>query len=162
MPLVSLQARKLSVTVVIEIDAACAPVLCDRTMVEQVLLNLSRNGMQAMQATQMPGNDNPGASTLGTGARVLTLRVRPAASNAHSRWVEFAVIDQGEGISAEVAEQLFTPFFTTKDEGMGLGLSLCRTVIEQHGGFLGFAAVLPRGTIFSFTLPVARRPSPMP
>ena len=162
MPLVSLQARKLSVTVVIEIDAACAPVLCDRTMVEQVLLNLSRNGMQAMQATQMPGNDNPGASTLGTGARVLTLRVRPAASNAHSRWVEFAVIDQGEGISAEVAEQLFTPFFTTKDEGMGLGLSLCRTVIEQHGGFLGFAAALPRGTIFSFTLPVARRPSPMP
>ena len=162
MPLVSLQARKLSVTVVIEIDAACAPVLCDRTMVEQVLLNLSRNGMQAMQATRMPGSDNPAASTLGPDARVLTLRVRPAASNAHSRWVEFAVIDQGEGISAEVAEQLFTPFFTTKDEGMGLGLSLCRTVIEQHGGFLGFAAVLPRGTIFSFTLPVARRPSPMP
>ena len=148
MPLVSLQARKLSVTVVIEIDAACAPVLCDRTMVEQVLLNLSRNGMQAMQATQKPGNDN-------LDARVLTLRVRPAASNAHSRWVEFAVIDQGEGISAEVAEQLFTPFFTTKVEGMGLGLSLCRTVIEQHGGFLGFAAALPSGTIFSFTLPVA-------
>ena len=155
MPLVSLQARKLSVTVVIEIDAACAPVLCDRTMVEQVLLNLSRNGMQAMQAAQQPGSDNPGVSTPGAGARVLTLRVRPAASNAHSRWVEFAVIDQGEGISAEVAEQLFTPFFTTKVEGMGLGLSLCRTVIEQHGGFLGFAAALPRGTIFSFTLPVA-------
>jgi two-component system sensor histidine kinase DctS len=155
MPLVSLQARKLSVTVVIEIDAACAPVLCDRTMVEQVLLNLSRNGMQAMQAAQQPGSDNPGVSTPRTGARVLTLRVRPAASNAHSRWVEFAVIDQGEGISAEVAEQLFTPFFTTKVEGMGLGLSLCRTVIEQHGGFLGFAAALPRGTIFSFTLPVA-------
>jgi two-component system sensor histidine kinase DctS len=155
MPLVSLQARKLSVTVVIEIDAACAPVLCDRTMVEQVLLNLSRNGMQAMQGTQEPGNDNPGVSTPVTGARVLTLRVRPAASNAHSRWVEFAVIDQGEGISAEVAAQLFTPFFTTKAEGMGLGLSLCRTVIEQHGGFLGFAAGLPRGTIFSFTLPVA-------
>ena len=155
MPLVSLQARKLSVTVVIEIDAACAPVLCDRTMVEQVLLNLSRNGMQAMQAAQQPGSDNPGVITPAAGARVLTLRVRPAASNAHSRWVEFAVIDQGEGISAEVAEQLFTPFFTTKVEGMGLGLSLCRTVIEQHGGFLGFAAALPRGTIFSFTLPVA-------
>jgi two-component system, LuxR family, sensor histidine kinase DctS len=155
MPLVSLQARKLSVTVLIDIDAACAAVLCDRTMVEQVLLNLSRNGMQAMQhmqCGQQPGDD---ASPPVAGARVLTLRVRPAASNAHSRWVEFAVIDQGEGISAEVAEQLFTPFFTTKVEGMGLGLSLCRTVIEQHGGFLGFAAALPRGTIFSFTLPVA-------
>jgi two-component system sensor histidine kinase DctS len=53
-----------------------------------------------------------------------------------------------------VANQLFTPFFTTKVEGMGLGLSLCRTVIEQHGGFLGFEAVQPRGTAFRFTLPV--------
>ena len=147
MPLVSLQARKLSVTVVIEVDPACAPVLCDRTMVEQVLLNLSRNGMQAMHAT--------GGFAA---SRVLTLRVRPAASNARSSWVEFAVIDQGEGISPEVADQLFTPFFTTKAEGMGLGLSLCRTVIEQHGGFLGFEAALPRGTIFTFTLPVALAP----
>ncbi len=142
MPLVSLQARKLSVTIVTEIDAAAHAVLCDRTMVEQVLLNLSRNGMQAMQ-------DLDPSST-----RVLTLRVRPAASNARSRWVEFAVIDQGAGISTDVQAQLFTPFFTTKVEGMGLGLSLCRTVIEQHGGFLGFEPALPTGTIFSFTLPV--------
>ena len=151
MPLVSLQARKLSVTVVIEVDPGCAPVLCDRTMVEQVLLNLSRNGMQAMQAG-VPAVDVPGSVRP---APILTLRVRPAASNAHSRWVEFSVLDQGEGIAAEVAEQLFTPFFTTKVEGMGLGLSLCRTVIEQHGGFLGFEAVVPRGTVFRFTLPVA-------
>lgn len=154
MPLVSLQARKLSVMVVIDVDPACQPVLCDRTMVEQVLLNLSRNGMQAMHLdTPAPGR--PGA---GNAARVLTLRVRPAASNEHSSWVEFAVIDQGEGIAPEVAEQLFTPFFTTKVEGMGLGLNLCRTVIEQHGGFLGYEAVQPRGTIFSFTLPVAPPP----
>ena len=64
------------------------------------------------------------------------------------------MIDQGDGIEPEVASQLFTPFFTTKVEGMGLGLSLCRTVIEQHGGFLGFEAAQPCGTIFSFTLPV--------
>jgi len=87
--------------------------------------------------------------------KLLILRVRPAASNAHSRWVEFAVIDHGEGISEDVARQLFTPFFTTKAEGMGLGLSLCRTVIEQHGGFLGFEAAQPQGTIFTFTLPAA-------
>ena len=141
MPLVSLQARKLQVTVVIDVDASASPVLCDRTMVEQVLLNLARNGMQAMQALDM------------SKARVLTLQVRPAASNAASAWVEFAVIDQGEGIPPEVARQLFTPFFTTKIEGMGLGLSLCRTVIEQHGGFLDFAAVQPHGTVFKFTLP---------
>ena len=49
--------------------------------------------------------------------------------------------------------QLFTPFFTTKAEGMGLGLSLCRTVVEQHGGYLLFEANQPQGTIFRFTLP---------
>jgi two-component system sensor histidine kinase DctS len=143
MPLVSLQARKLLVTVVLEVDASASAVLCDRTMVEQVLLNLARNGMQAMQALSL------------SAPRLLTLRVRPAASNAVSAWVEFAVIDQGDGISPEVASQLFTPFFTTKVEGMGLGLSLCRTVIEQHGGFLGYEAAAPQGTVFSFTLPVA-------
>jgi two-component system sensor histidine kinase DctS len=148
MPLVSLQARKLGVRVLIEVDPACGPVLCDRTMVEQVLLNLARNGMQAMQ----------GLDKTRRADKVLTLRVRPAASNAWSRWVEFSVIDHGEGISEKVAQQLFTPFFTTKAEGMGLGLSLCRTVIEQHGGFLGFEAVSPQGTIFTFTLPVAVSP----
>ncbi len=145
MPLVSLQARKLAVRVLIQVDESCAPVLCDRTMVEQVLLNLARNGMQAMQ----------GLDKGRRAEKVLVLRVRPAASNAHSRWVEFAVIDHGVGISDDVARQLFTPFFTTKAEGMGLGLSLCRTVIEQHGGFLGFEAAQPQGTIFTFTLPVA-------
>ncbi|MEO7886722.1 MAG: ATP-binding protein [Polaromonas sp.] len=151
MPLVTLQARKLGVRVVIEVDETCAPVLCDRTMVEQVLLNLSRNGMQAMQgAAHEDQAANPALLE-----KVLTLRIRPAASNAQSRWVEFSVADRGDGIPAEVAEQLFTPFFTTKEEGMGLGLSLCRTVIEQHGGFLGFEPAQPRGTIFSFTLPAA-------
>ena len=152
MPLVVLQARKLGVRVSIEVDDACPPVLCDRTMVEQVLLNLARNGMQAMQ-----GGDEaaPAVAASVQPEKVLTLRIRPAASNAHSQWVEFAVIDQGEGISDEVAQQLFTPFFTTRPEGMGLGLSLCRTVIEQHGGFLGYASAQPQGTIFSFTLPVA-------
>jgi two-component system sensor histidine kinase DctS len=155
MPLVSLQARKLGVRVVIDVDPACAPVSCDAIMVEQVLLNLSRNGMQAMQGK----DDLAGAAAApGRGEKVLSLRIRPAASNARSQWVEFAVIDGGDGISEQVAKQLFTPFFTTKQEGMGLGLSLCRTVIEQHGGFLGYEAVQPRGTIFSFTLPVALRP----
>lgn len=156
MPLVSLQARKLGVRVVIEVDEACEPVLCDRTMVEQVLLNLSRNGMQAMHGVAEGAQPALGAAP--QPEKVLTLRIRPAASNAHSRWVEFAVMDRGEGIAQDVADRLFTPFFTTKEEGMGLGLSLCRTVIEQHGGFLGFEAAEPQGTIFSFTLPAALGP----
>ena len=156
MPLVILQARKLGVRISLEIDETCPLVLCDRTMVEQVLLNLARNGMQAMQGMQC--SDEAGPLSPALSGKELTLRIRPAASNAHSQWVEFAVIDQGEGIPAEVARQLFTPFFTTKKEGMGLGLSLCRTVIEQHGGFLGYETLPPQGTIFSFTLPVAVAP----
>ena len=151
MPLVSLQARKLGVRVDIDVADGCEPVLCDRTMVEQVLLNLSRNGMQAMQDTARSAGSQQ-TSALG---KVLTLRLQPAASSPRSRWVEFAVMDAGVGISEDVAAQLFTPFFTTKEEGMGLGLSLCRTVIEQHGGYLGFKALKPQGTIFHFTLPVA-------
>ena len=111
-------------------------------MVEQVLLNLSRNGMQAMADEK-------------NNSKTLTLNVRLAASNQVSRWLEFAVIDEGVGIADDVAQQLFTPFFTTKIEGMGLGLSLCRTVVEQHGGYLGHAHNQPRGTVFSFTLPQA-------
>ncbi len=147
MPLVSLQARKLGVRVVMEVDDACPAVLCDRTMVEQVLLNLSRNGMQAMQ-----GVSSPSGQLL---EKVLSLRVQSAASRPDSRWVEFSVADVGQGIAESIAEKLFTPFFTTKEEGMGLGLSLCRTVVEQHGGFLGFEPHAPQGTMFRFTLPAA-------
>ena len=142
LPLISLQAQKLGVTVAIEVAVDAPAVHCDRTMVEQVLLNLARNGMQAMQDLPNP-----------TPHRVLTLRVRPAAPDATSAWVEFSVIDAGVGISSDVAAQLFTPFFTTKAEGMGLGLSLCRTVVEQHGGLMDFQAVQPNGTAFRFTLP---------
>ena len=153
MPLVVLQARKLEVRIDLEVDEACPPVVCDRTMVEQVLLNLARNGMQAMQRSDESGP--PAREPPEQWARVLSLRIRPAVSGSQGRRIEFSVIDQGKGISVEVARQLFTPFFTTKKEGMGLGLSLCRTVIEQHGGFLGYENGWPQGTIFSFTLPTA-------
>jgi two-component system, LuxR family, sensor histidine kinase DctS len=139
-PLVNLQARKLQVKVHTRFEAKLPQVLCDRTMVEQVLLNLARNGMQAM--------DQPGSME-----RVLVLQVRRAASNAEHGWVEFSVSDVGVGIADDVERQLFNPFFTTKAEGMGLGLSLCRTVVEQHGGHLSFEPLVPRGTVFRFTLP---------
>ena len=62
---------------------------------------------------------------------------------------------RSHGIAEDLVEKLFTPFFTTKEEGMGLGLSLCRTVVEQHGGVLHHSPNTPRGTVFSFTLPLA-------
>lgn len=151
-PLIHLQAKKTSIRLQTEIASDCPPVSCDRTMVEQVLLNLARNGMQAM-----PDGDPP----IRSGQRVLTLSAQPLQASAGSppapastrTWVAFAVTDHGVGMAPEVAEKLFTPFFTTKAEGMGLGLSLCRTVIEQHGGTLSHEPAQPRGTVFRFTLP---------
>ena len=151
-PLIHLQAKKTAIRLHTDIAADCPAVSCDRTMVEQVLLNLARNGMQAM-----PDGEPP----LRSGLRVLTMSARPVrplagtdTSAASGRlWVEFAVTDHGIGLAPEVAEKLFTPFFTTKSEGMGLGLSLCRTVIEQHGGALTHEPAQPRGTVFRFTLP---------
>ncbi|MBP6275871.1 MAG: PAS domain S-box protein [Limnohabitans sp.] len=141
-PLVSLQARKLHVRVHIRVESRLPAVWCDRTMVEQVLLNLARNGMQAMDVPECHD-------------RVLVLQVKRATSGNEPEGVEFAVTDVGQGIDSDVATQLFNPFFTTKAEGMGLGLSLCRTVVEQHGGHLAFEAQSPQGTIFRFTLPEA-------
>ncbi|MDB5955000.1 ATP-binding protein [Ramlibacter sp.] len=141
LPLVNLQARKLGVRVEIRVPSGLPLVQCDRTMVEQVLLNLTRNAMQAMDES---GVRHP--------ALVVQVRATPVREAGH-RWLEFSVADCGPGIPEGVKEQLFTPFFTTKTEGMGLGLSLCRTVVEQHGGHLLFEANPPQGTIFRFTLP---------
>ncbi|MCU0929180.1 MAG: PAS domain S-box protein [Burkholderiaceae bacterium] len=143
LPLVRLQARKSGTRVEVDMAQPVPRVRCDRTMIEQVLLNLTRNGIQAMEA------DTPLAE------RMLTLRVQPAGER---RRVRFAVIDAGPGIGDEVARKLFTPFFTTRREGMGLGLSLCRTVVEQHGGALEVdsrraADGRPGRTEFAFTLP---------
>ena len=138
LPLVQLQARKLGATVHVDVPADLPAVWCEATMIEQVLMNLARNGLQAMAEVPAP--------------RLLRLQAR--LGPAHTA-VEFVVADSGEGISDAVAAQLFTPFFTTKDEGMGLGLSLCRTVVEQHGSALQHQPQTPRGTVFRFTLPVA-------
>ena len=138
LPLVQLQARKLGATVHVDVPADLPAVWCEATMIEQVLLNLARNGLQAMAEVPAPR----------------LLRLQASLGPAHTA-VAFVVADSGEGISDAVAAQLFTPFFTTKDEGMGLGLSLCRTVVEQHGSALQHQPQTPRGTVFRFTLPVA-------
>jgi two-component system, LuxR family, sensor histidine kinase DctS len=120
LPLIRLQARKSGARVRITIAGPMPHVVCDRTMIEQVLLNLARNGLQAMDA----------ATPLAARELALTACIHDA------RRAGFAVSDHGRGIAPEVAERLFTPFFTTRPEGLGLGLSLCRTVVEQHGGTL--------------------------
>ncbi|MBB1600913.1 PAS domain-containing sensor histidine kinase [Variovorax sp. UMC13] len=149
LPLVRLQARKLDVRVEMVLEDGLPPAQCDRTLVEQVLLNLARNAMQAMDMPELRER-----VLLLRVARAGSLRVEGAPADMR-HWLLFTVADVGSGISDEVAKRLFTPFFTTRPDGMGLGLSLCRTVVEQHGGVLMYEPNRPRGTIFRFTLPMA-------
>jgi two-component system sensor histidine kinase DctS len=136
--LVELQARQSYVTLQFAIPSGLPPVLADRLLLEQVLLNLTRNGIEAMQATDPERR---------------LLQISAAAADGQ---VSVSVSDHGHGIAPEVAERLFSPFFSTKAEGMGMGLSICRTAIEFHGGTLTHAANPGGGTVFTFTLQEAR------
>jgi signal transduction histidine kinase len=111
-------------------------VLVDRVQVQQVLVNLMRNAIEAMQ---------------GSAQRALVLSLTYAGGNT----VEVALADTGPGLSAEVAERLFQPFVSTKASGMGVGLSICQSIVSQHGGRIWAEANPAGGTIFRFTLPVA-------
>ena len=110
-------------------------VLADRVQVQQVLLNLIRNAMDAMETSQ---------------ARDLVITIAPIEDG----YVCISVADTGSGIAPDVAEQLFQPFITTKRHGMGVGLSISRTIIEAHGGRIWVEPNPPGGTIFHFTLAV--------
>jgi two-component system sensor histidine kinase DctS len=133
--LVELQARHAYAVLRLQVPRDLPAVLADRVMLEQVLLNLARNGFESMQDAAPE-------------RRVLRIEAR-----ARDGQVSVAVIDNGHGIPPEVAERLFSPFFSTKAEGMGMGLSICRTAIEFHGGTLTHAPNPDGGTVFTFTLP---------
>jgi two-component system sensor histidine kinase DctS len=133
--LIELQASKYFVAIQASIPPALPAVSADRMMLEQVLLNLTRNAIEAMQ-------------DVAPERRVLRIVAAQEAGQ-----VTVSVIDQGHGIAPEVAARLFSPFFSTKAEGMGMGLSICRTAIEFHGGTLTHSANPEGGTIFKFSLP---------
>jgi two-component system sensor histidine kinase DctS len=132
-------ARKRHIVVACDIPTL-QPILADRLMLEQVLLNLIRNAMEAMA-------DTPEAHRL--------LQIGITANHTE---LLVKVADCGSGIAPEVREKLFTAFFTTKPEGMGIGLSICRSIIEFHRGRLwaddNTQSPTGRGTIFNFTLPL--------
>lgn len=132
-----IDARRVGVRVVASIEPGLPRVFADRIMIEQVVLNLVRNGIDASS---------------GNGDEAAPLLVQARAG--HGRMAEVAVIDRGGGISDLDRERLFTPFFTTKADGMGMGLNICRSIIEFHEGRLWEEPNPEGGTIFRFTLPM--------
>ena len=136
-------AKESGVVVRMELGTDLAPVLIDRIQVQQVVLNLIRNGIEAMQ---------------GVTRRELLI----ATGQADGQMVRVTIKDSGPGLAPEVAEQLFQPFITTKEKGMGLGLSICRSIIDSHGGKIWATPNPSGGVTFAFTLPTTNTSADQP
>jgi len=130
------EAMKYDVSVQTELADGLPPVKGDKVQLQQVVLNLIINAVEAI-------------STVAEGARVLQISTVQAGSD-----VLITVRDSGPGLSAESLERIFKPFHTTKQSGLGVGLSISRYIVEAHGGRLWASANVPRGAIFHFTVPV--------
>jgi two-component system sensor kinase FixL len=126
--------KEKGVRVAMRLDQKAALVLADRIQIQQVLLNLIRNAIEAMQDAER---------------RELTIATRCGDSDGNA---EISIRDTGSGIAEDVLSRLFQPFVTTKQQGMGVGLSICRTIIESHGGKIWVEANPDGGTTFRFTL----------
>jgi len=133
-----IDARRRRIEIALELPRDIPMVMADPILIEQVLLNLVKNGVEAMENSDYR-----------------TLHVR---ASARGNTVEIAVIDRGHGL--EDPERLFEPFYSTKSEGLGMGLNICRTIIESHHGRLWVSANPEGGTIFRFTLPGIATPEP--
>lgn len=135
-------ARQRGVRTSLEFDDASPQVLVDHVQIQQVVLNLVRNAVEAMEEMKV---------------RELVVATRTVSDQ---KMAEVIVADSGPGIAPELADRLFQPFVTTKKTGMGLGLSICREIVEAHHGRLTTTPRSPRGTVFRMTLPTAPREEP--
>ncbi|HYM01512.1 MAG TPA: PAS domain S-box protein [Stellaceae bacterium] len=131
-------AKTSGILVRMELGPDLPPVLVDRIQIQQVVLNLVRNSMEALADCKL---------------REIIIKTQ----KADARTVEVAVVDTGPGLNDAVARQLFQPFITTKPKGMGLGLSISRSIIDSHGGRLWATPNDGGGVCFQFTIPAASR-----
>ena len=133
--MIGLEARQNATILELQLSDVCPYVRADPLLMEQVILNLSRNALDAMQETP-------------AGERQLTIRSKPNGNDT----VEVEVVDRGRGIDPELEANLFTPFFSTKSHGMGLGLHICRSIVEAHGGHVWVSHNPGNGVTFHFSL----------
>ncbi len=126
-------AREVGVRFTLDVAEGVPAVLADRVQVQQVVLNLMRNAIEAMQASPV---------------RELRVAIYPVTADL----VQIDVVDTGSGIAPDILPELFQPFVTSKPHGMGVGLSISRTIVESHGGRLWAEARPGGGTIFHMTL----------
>ena len=130
------ELQRHRVTLRTDLSADDRPVFGDRGQLQQVLLNLIMNGVEAMSAvTERP--------------KMLAITSEPVEPSG----VLVAVQDTGTGLDPATADRIFDPFFTTKLDGLGMGLSICRSIIDAHGGRLWVSPGVPCGTVFRFTVP---------
>ncbi|WP_370678614.1 PAS domain S-box protein [Comamonas sp. GB3 AK4-5] len=145
--LADIELRRRNVRLSHHIAARLPQVMADRILIEQVLVNLMKNGAESVDL-----------SNRSSGNRSVELQVRPNMQDG-KQGVEFAVLDSGKGLPPEVLERLFEAFFTTKSEGMGMGLNLCRSIVESHHGRMQaqnlYNGSEVTGCRFSFWLPLA-------
>jgi two-component system sensor kinase FixL len=130
-------AGQSAASVAIKLEPGLPSALIDKVQIQQVLLNLIRNAIEAMANSPR---------------REIVISAAPADGDM----IEIQVADSGPGLAPEVRERLFQPFTTTKPHGMGVGLSICRSIVEAHGGRLWAADNPGGGTLFCFTLPGAK------
>jgi two-component system sensor kinase FixL len=126
--------REHGIEIQIQLDSDADQIFVDRVQIQQVLINLIRNAIDAMLASPR---------------KSLTIRTEAGPDE----FVTITIEDTGSGVSEGVVDQLFQPFVSTKEAGMGIGLSICRDIVEAHGGRIWFEAGPDGGTVFHFTLP---------
>jgi PAS domain S-box-containing protein len=148
--LAGIELRRRNVSIHTYVAQRLPPLMVDPILIEQVLLNLLKNAAEAIDTAELP-----------SARRHIELRVVPRHTPEDGGMIEFSVTDMGPGLKNEVIARLYEAFFSTKAEGLGIGLSLCRTIVESHRGrmraqnlYNGAAVV---GCRFSFTLPVELR-----
>lgn len=145
--LANIELRRRNVAIRVYVAQRLPDLMVDPILIEQVLLNLLKNAAEAIDGAQMP-----------PARRHIELRVVPRHTPEEGGVIEFSVTDQGPGLPPEVSQRLYEAFFSTKPEGLGIGLGLCRTIVESHRGRMRaenlYNGDQVAGCRFSFTLPV--------